>query len=116
MQSLARSIEASEIERQQIAESLRELTQKLSLLADNRHGNAMLAENLANVEAALAAMAREMKSDRAELNATITMELRGLAKTLARRTDHRWLLPVATAPADLKVSSGPDLLTGWRRC
>ena len=85
MQSLARSIEASEIERQQIAESLRELTQKLSLLADSRHGNAMLAENLANVEAALAAMAREMKSDRAELNATITMELRGLAKTLAKK-------------------------------
>ena len=87
MQSLARSIEASEIERQQIAVSLRELTQKLSLLADSRHGNAMLAENLANVEAALSAMAREMKSDRAELNATISMELRGLAKTLAKKKD-----------------------------
>ena len=84
MQELARSIEASEIERQQIAESLRELTQKLTLIAESRHGNSMLAENLANVEASLTAMAREMKSDRAELNSTITMELRGLAKALAK--------------------------------
>ena len=84
MQALARSIEASEVERQQIAESLRDLTQKLALLADSRHGNAMLAENLANVEASLTAMAREMKSDRAELNSTITMELRALAKALAK--------------------------------
>lgn len=84
MQQLARSIEANEIERQQIAESLRELTQKLALIADSRHSNTMLAENLANMEAALAAMAREMKSDRAELNSTITMELRGLAKALSK--------------------------------
>lgn len=84
MQSLAKTIEAHELERHQIAESLRDLTQKLALLAESRHGTAMLAENLANVEAALSAMAREMKSDRAELNSTIEMELRGLAKALAK--------------------------------
>lgn len=82
LHDLARAIETGEQERKELAESLRELTTKLGQLNETRHTNAMLAENLANLEAALNAISREMRTDRGELNTTITMELRALAKAI----------------------------------
>ena len=84
LQQLARAVQAGESERKDVAESLRELTAKLSLLADGRHESTELAERFAGLESALTSLAREMRNERKELNSTIAIELRALSKTLTQ--------------------------------
>ena len=86
LHDLARALTAAEEERKDLGESIRELTSRLGQLTESRQHNALLSENLANLEAALTNIAREMHKDRAELNTTISMELRALAKTITRPT------------------------------
>ena len=82
MHNLARTIEAGEAERQDLAESLRELTSKLALLGESRQQSAVLVESLAELGTAIGNLASEMRSERKELNTAITVELRALSKAL----------------------------------
>lgn len=84
LHEFARSIAKTENERRDLAESIRNLTTQLSKLAELRANDALLAENIANLDAALTNLAREMRGDRAELNTTITMELRALSKAVIK--------------------------------
>ena len=81
---LARAVEAGESDRSDLAESLRDLTAKLAILADGRQENAALAERFATLEAALTSLAREMRNERKELNTTLAVELRALSKTVTQ--------------------------------
>jgi len=80
---LARAIETSEAERSQIAESLRDLTAKLAQFNAHAKSEAVLSENISNLEAALIMLAREMKADRNEMTSALTTEIRALSKSLA---------------------------------
>ena len=82
MQELARTVAAGEKERAELSHHLRQLTATLTKLHDGLSRDALMAENIANLEASLQNLAREMKEDRAEMNDTIKMELRALSEAL----------------------------------
>ena len=82
MQELAKTVAAGEKDRAEMATNLKSLTTILTKLHDGLSRDALMAENIANLEASLQNLAREMKADRAELNDTIAMELRALSKAL----------------------------------
>ena len=82
MQALAKAVAAGEQDRADMATRLRELTSILSKLHDGLSRDALMAENIANLDASIQNLAREIKSDRQELNDTISMELRALSKAL----------------------------------
>ncbi|MCE2517744.1 MAG: MotA/TolQ/ExbB proton channel family protein [Alphaproteobacteria bacterium] len=82
MQELAKAVAAGEKDRADLATNLNALTTILTKLHDGLSRDALMAENIANLEASLQNLAREMKTDRAELNDTIAMELRALSKAL----------------------------------
>ena len=84
MHDLARAFEAGEVERRDLAESLRELNANLALLGESRQQSATLVERLAEFGTAMGNLATEMRNDRRELNTTIAMELRALSKALTR--------------------------------
>jgi hypothetical protein len=83
MLHLARVIEKSETERSHIAESLRDLTAKLAQYNAQAKNDTLLSENIANLEAALIMLAREMKADRNEMTSALTTEIRALSKSLS---------------------------------
>lgn len=82
MQALAKAVAAGEQDRADMATRLRELTTILNKLHDGLSRDALMAENIANLDASIQNLAREIKSDRQELNDTISMELRALSKAL----------------------------------
>ncbi len=82
MQSLAKVVAAGEQDRADMATRLRELTTILNKLHDGLSRDALMAENIANLDASIQNLAREIKADRQELNDTISMELRALSKAL----------------------------------
>ena len=82
MQALAKAVAAGEQDRADVATRLRELTTMLAKLHDGLSRDALMAENIANLDASIQNLAREIKSDRQELNDTISMELRALSKAL----------------------------------
>ena len=54
----------------------------LAKLHDGLSRDALMAENIANLDASIQNLAREIKADRQDLNDTISMELRALSKAL----------------------------------
>ena len=82
MQELAKAVAAGEQDRAELASTLHQLTTILTKLHDGLSRDALMAENIANLDASLQNLAREMKSDRAEMKETITMELQALSKAL----------------------------------
>ena len=82
MQELAKAVAAGEKDRADMGANLRALTVILTKLHDGLSRDALMAENIANLEASLQNLAREMKADRTELNDTIAMELRALSKAI----------------------------------
>lgn len=82
MLELAKTVAAGEKDRVSLTANLENLTSTLSKLHDGLSRDALTAENLARLEASLQALGREMKTDRSELNDTISMELRALSKAL----------------------------------
>jgi len=82
MQALAKAVAAGEQDRADVATRLRELTTILAKLHDGLSRDALMAENIANLDASIQNLAREIKADRQELNDTISMELRALSKAL----------------------------------
>ena len=82
MQALAKAVAAGEQDRADVATRLRELTTMLAKLHDGLSRDALMAENIANLDASIQNLAREIKADRQDLNDTISMELRALSKAL----------------------------------
>ena len=82
MQALAKAVAAGEKDRAEMAKNLKNLTTILTKLHDGLNRDALMAENIANLDASIQNLAREMKSDRTELNDTIATELRALSKAI----------------------------------
>ena len=82
MQALAKVVAAGEKDRADMAKSLKDLTSILTKLHDGLSRDALMAENIANLDASIQNLAREMKADRTEMNETIAMELRALSKAI----------------------------------
>jgi hypothetical protein len=82
MQQLAKTVAAGEEDRTEMAKNLKALTTTLTKLHDGLSRDALTTESLVNLEAALQNLAREMKTDRAQLNDTIAMELRALSEAI----------------------------------
>lgn len=82
MQELAKVVAAGEKDRADMAGNLKALTTILTKLHDGLSRDALMAENIANLEASIQNLAREMKADRAELNDTLAMELRALSQAI----------------------------------
>jgi hypothetical protein len=82
MQQLAKAVAASQKDQGNVAANLKDLTAILTKLHDGLSRDALVAENLINLEASIQNLAREMKTDRVELNDTIAMELRALSKAI----------------------------------
>ena len=82
MQALAKAVSAGEQDRADVSTRLRELTTILNKLHDGLSRDALMAENITNLDASIQNLAREIKADRQDLNDTISMELRALSKAL----------------------------------
>lgn len=82
MQALAKAVAGGEKDRMEMAKNLKDLTTILTKLHDGLNRDALMAENIANLDASIQNLVREMKQDRTELNETITMELRALSKAI----------------------------------
>ena len=82
MQALAKAVAAGEQDRAEMAKNLKNLTTILTKLHDGLNRDALMAENIANLDASIQNLVREMKSDRTELNDTIATELRALSKAI----------------------------------
>ena len=82
MQALAKAVAAGEQDRAEMAKNLKNLTTILTKLHDGFNRDALMAENIANLDASIQNLVREMKTDRTELNDTIATELRALSKAI----------------------------------
>ncbi len=87
MHELAKVVTKGEKDRADLADSLKALTTILTKLhhdqsRDGLSRDALMAENITNLEASLDNLAREMKADRSALNDTISMEIRALSKAI----------------------------------
>ena len=82
MQALAKAVAAGEQDRAEMAQNLKNLTTILTKLHDGLNRDALMAENIANLDASIQNLVREMKTDRTELNDTIATELRALSKAI----------------------------------
>ena len=82
MQALAKAVAAGEQDRAEMAKNLKNLTTILTKLHDGLNRDALMAENIANLDASIQNLVREMKTDRTELNDTIATELRALSKAI----------------------------------
>lgn len=84
MQNLTRAVANSEKDRIAISENIKEMTKVLNKLHDGLARDALMADNISNLDSSIQSLVREIKDDRAELSDTIATELRALTKALTR--------------------------------